>query len=160
LVADALPAEVLPGSLNFTLNLFEAEFTVENRTAETLYLTALTTTTGQPLVIAQNTFARQRDIPLAPGETHSLIYDAADFPLAGVLVCLETGECRISPQNGTESRLVVADFDALTPADSAWVAVAKSHPAYDWTGWLVLLFSVIPLAFWAAWWRMRQAKPA
>jgi hypothetical protein len=84
---DSLPASVLPAPLDFTLNLFESQAQVQNRTSETLYLTPLTTTYGYPLVIPQTAGLRLRDIALAPNASATLEYDSADMPLAGIAVC-------------------------------------------------------------------------
>src|SRR5690242_17347964 len=78
---DALPQSFLPSGIGFILNLFEAQARVENRTAETLSITAITTTYGRPMVIPQNIAFRQRDIPVQPKGTVVLEYDSADLPL-------------------------------------------------------------------------------
>jgi hypothetical protein len=40
---EVFPASLLPAGLDFTLNLFETEARVENRTSETFDLTPITT---------------------------------------------------------------------------------------------------------------------
>ena len=86
-VLDILPPSILPPAADFTINLFEAQVRVVNRTEETLYITPVTTTTGKPEVIQQFSSIRQRDFPLKPGGDFVLTYDMADMPLAGIAVC-------------------------------------------------------------------------
>ena len=82
----------LPG---VTPIIFETEVRVENRTDETLYLTPITTTYRDPRIIPQRAFIRQTNIPVRPGRSIVLTYDAADAVLAGVAVCRKDGECRV-----------------------------------------------------------------
>ncbi|MCB0212627.1 MAG: hypothetical protein KDJ52_25005 [Anaerolineae bacterium] len=77
--------------------MFEAEARVENRSQERLYITAITTTTGKPVVIGQRAFFQQRDIALQPNQSIHLLYDAADAPLAGIAVCRTNDNCRLLP---------------------------------------------------------------
>src|SRR5688500_1032869 len=75
-------------------DFFEGEVRLENRSGETLYVTPITTTYGEPMAITQSSL-RQRDIPVEPGDSVALSYDAADSPLAGIVVCRDSGECRL-----------------------------------------------------------------
>src|SRR5678815_3400626 len=77
-IMDSLPPSMLPGDLNFIFNLFEGEAKVENRTGETLYLTAITTTYADPRVIIQTGLYGSVHIPVKPGESVALSYDTAD----------------------------------------------------------------------------------
>jgi hypothetical protein len=111
---DSLPPSVLPGAMDFSLNLFESEVQIENRTGETLYLTPITTTYGEPMVIGQSSL-RQRDIPVEPGELAVLTYDAADMPLSGVVVCRSADECRLFKTTYGEVQHIDS-FEALPDA--------------------------------------------
>src|SRR5574340_1298926 len=83
-LVDSLPSSWLPSYVDFIVNTFESSARVENKTAETLYLTPITTTYGDPRVIAQSGTFRQRELPVKPGGSIQLQYDAADLPLAGI----------------------------------------------------------------------------
>lgn len=135
---DALPSAWLPGPVDFVVNLFESEARLENHTSETLYLTAITTASGEPRVIPQNVAFRQRDIPVGPQGAVALQYDSADLPLAGIAVCRREGDCRLLPGRGS-GVYDVKSYDSLERLDPAWQKAIRAQPVYN-------LFSLIVMA--------------
>lgn len=149
-VLDVLPASLLPPALDFAINLFESQARVENRTAETLYLTAITTTYGEPMVIAQNISFRQRDIPLEPNSSVALQYDAADLPLAGIAVCRNDADCRLLAVNNSGA-YSVDSYESLPPLEPTWLEAMRSRPRNNYGSLLFPLLSLLPILSFAAW---------
>ncbi len=147
---DALPASVLPPVVSFMTNLFEAEARVENRTGETFYLTPMTTTTGQPKVIAQTTFIRQRDFPLQPNRSIVLTYDAADLPLSGIAVCRANDDCRLLVADHSEI-YYLDSFENLPRLEADWLLAIRSHPQNNFGLLLFPLLGLIPVVLFLAW---------
>ena len=149
-VLEALPPSVLPPALDFTLNLFEAEARVENRTAETFYLTPITTTYGQPTVIAQNISFRQRDIQLAPNSSVVMKYDSADMPLAGIAVCKADDDCRLlaSDNSGAD---VLDSYESLPSLELSWSAAIRSRPLHNYSNVLLPALSLLPILLFSSW---------
>jgi hypothetical protein len=141
-ILSALPG-VTPG-------LFETEARIENRTDETLYLTPITTTYRDPMVIQQIAFIRQVDIPLRPGRSITLTYDAADAPLSGVAVCRKDGECRVLV---TESSgvTVLGSFEALYELDPSWLQVIQTSPQYRFGILIYPVLGVLPVILFLNW---------
>ncbi len=147
---DALPPSLLPPALDFILNLFEAEAQVENRTGETLYLTAITTTSGRPTVIPQNISFRQRDIPLEPEGTVALKYDSADMPLAGIAVCRTDEDCRLL-KNDYSDGYSLESYEMLPSLEPSWLAAIRSHPLHNYSNALIPALSLLPILLFLSW---------
>ena len=147
---DALPASFLPPSWDFTLNLFEAEAHVKNQTAETFYLTAITTTYGEPRVIAQDIAFRQRDIPLAPDSSVTLTYDSADMPLAGIAVCKSESDCRLLALDYSGD-YVLESYEALPSLEPGWLEAIQSHPLSNYSNVLFPVLCLLPILLFASW---------
>lgn len=147
---DALPSSWLPGSLDFTVNLFESTALIENQTIETLYVTAVTTTYGDPRVIPQNIAFRQRDIPVAAQDSVTLQYDSADLPLSGIVVCRSSDECRLLPAKnfGTYE---LTSFEALDDLESEWREAVQAQPLYNYGTVGLVIFSLVPLLLFSSW---------
>src|SRR5262245_848401 len=127
---------LLPSSFDFMVNLFQAKVQVENRTAEMLYLTAITTTYGRPMVIGQNISFRQRHIPVQPNRSVVLEYDSADMPLAGIAVCRTEDDCRVLAVDSSDA-YYVASYEALPSLDPCWLAALRSHPLHNYRNVLI-----------------------
>jgi hypothetical protein len=147
---EALPSSLLPPALDFTLNLFEAEARVENRTAETFYLTPITTMYGQPQVIVQNISFRRRDIPLAPNGSVVLKYDSADMPLAGIAVCRTDEDCRILAIDNS-GVYVLGSYESLPSLEPGWLLAIQSHPLHNYSNFLLPVLSLLPILLFASW---------
>lgn len=159
LMADLLPSSLLPSGLDFFVNLFEARAEVQNRTGETLYVTAITTTYGRPMVISQNIAFRQRDILLQPNTSVVLTYDSADLPLSGIVVCRAGDDCRLLVVNGT-GRYSVDSVETLPRLDPGWLAAIRSHPLYNDRAVQALALSLLPiLLLFASWYVGRLERP-
>jgi hypothetical protein len=137
----------LPG---VTPILFEREVQIKNETNETIYLTPITTTYRDPLVIPQRAFIRQVDIPLHPGRTITLTYDAADAPLAGVVVCRKDGECRVlEPESSGVT--VLGSFAALYELDPSWRQALQTSPRYRFGILIYPVLGLIPVVLILNW---------
>jgi hypothetical protein len=147
---EALPASLFPPALDFTLSLFEAEARVENRTTETFYLTPITTTNGQPMVIAQNISLRQRDIPLEPNGSVVLKYDSADMPLSGIAVCRTDEDCRLLPVDNS-GVYVLDSYENLPDLEPSWLLAIQSQPLNNYSNVLFPALSLLPLLLFASW---------
>jgi hypothetical protein len=147
---EVLPNSFLPMGLDLTLNLFEAEAHVENRTSETLYLTAITTTYGEPIVIPQTASFLQRDIPLGPKGSVVLKYDAADMPLAGIAVCRTAEDCRLLAV-GSSDIYYLESYERLPSLEESWLSAIQSRPLYNCGQILIAVFSLLPILLFAAW---------
>jgi hypothetical protein len=130
--------------------LFETEVRIENRTEETLYLTPITTTYRDPRIIPQRAFIRQVDIPLRPGRSIVLTYDAADFPLAGVVVCRKGGECRVLDAESSDVT-VLDSFEALHKLDSSWLQAMQTSPRYRFGIVIYPLLALVPVVLLLNW---------
>ena len=149
-VLDALPTSLLPPALDFTLNLFEAEARVENRTSETFYLTPITTTYGQPTVIPQNTSFRQLDIPLVPNGSVVLKYDSADMPLSGIAVCRTDEDCRLLAFDNS-GVYILESYESLPSLEPGWLAAIQSQPPGNFSSMLILALSLLPILLFSSW---------
>jgi hypothetical protein len=149
-VLDALPSASLPGAVDFIVNLFESEARVDNHTSETLYLTAITTTYGEPRVIRQNIAFRQRDIPIGPQGSVTLQYDAADSSLAGIAVCRKDNDCRLLPAS-TSGVYALNSFESLESLDPAWQRAINSQPVYNVFSLIVVVLSLACILLFATW---------
>jgi hypothetical protein len=147
---DLLPAALVPPAVDFTLNLFENEVLVANRTGARLYLTPITTTTGEPLVIRQVPSLRQRDIPVRPGQAVVLTYDAADRPLDGIAVCKRGHACRRLDVDFADT-YELASYEALPALDPAWRAAIQSTPTWSLGAALVVVLGLVPVILFAGW---------
>jgi hypothetical protein len=136
--------------VDFIVNLFESEATVENQTSETLYLTAITTTYGDPRVIPQNIAFRQRDIPVNPQGTVTLQYDSADLPLAGIAVCRAEDDCRMLPVSYPPVYVLNA-YENLESLDPSWLAAIQSHPRNTFSSLILLCLSIVPTLLFSGW---------
>jgi hypothetical protein len=137
----------LPGQ---TPGLFEAEVQIENKTGETLYITPITTTYRDPRVIPQLAFIRQVDIPLRPGRSIVLTYDAADFPLAGVAVCRKDGRCRMM-ETERSSVTYLDSFEALPHLDPSWLQAMQNSPRYRFGILTYPLLALVPVVLFLNW---------
>ncbi len=147
---DALPGSMLPPAMDFSLNLFESNALVENKTNEIFFITPITTTYGDPRVIPQFGSIRQRNIPLSPDQSVTLSYDSADMPLSGIGVCRDDNECKLLPANNI-SKYEISSFKDLPPLDSAWLTVVQSHPRYSFGIFIFAGFGFSPLMLLLAW---------
>ncbi len=160
-VLDALPSTWLPGPVDFIVNLFEAKARLENHTSETLYLTAITTTYGEPRVIPQNIAFRQRDIPVRPQGVVVLQYDSADLPLAGIAVCRKDDDCRLLPANGS-GVYELNSYDNLASVDPAWQHAINSQPVHNFSSLTVTVLSLVCILLFSSWlyWNRREKQGA
>ncbi|MFZ5880111.1 MAG: hypothetical protein ACOY0R_12135 [Chloroflexota bacterium] len=154
---DALPAS----PLDFGLNLFEGGARVENQTSQTVYVTAVTTASGAPRVIPQNAGFRQRDIPVAPQGAVTLQYDAADSPLAGIVVCLHAQDCRLLPANAS-GLYELGAYESLQPLDADWSDALRAAPSYQYGSLAMLALGCAPVFLFTAWlyWTWHEKKKA
>ena len=147
---DAFPSSWLPGSLDFVVNLFEAEVRVENRTYQTLYLTAITTTYGNPMVIPQNIAFRQRDIPIRPQSSVVLQYDSADLPLAGIAVCRTEDDCRLLPADNSPV-YELNSYEGLASLNASWLEAIRLHPLHNYDSLMTIALSLVPILLFSGW---------
>lgn len=129
---DALPSAGLPSSLDAVVNIFESAARVENKTSYTFYITAVTTTSGVPRVIPQYNAFRQRDLPLQPGSSITLQYDAADLPLSAIIVCRDTQDCRRIPATHLDL-YVLSSYESLEKLDPGWLESIQSSPLHNYS---------------------------
>lgn len=147
---NVLPSSFLPPAVDFMVNLFEEEVRVENRSGETLYITPITTTYGQPMVIPQSTFIRQRDIPLQSNGSIVLTYDSADMPLSGIAVCRTDNDCRLLAAN--HSKVYYLDsFESLPKLEPNWLLAIRSYPHYSFGIVLIPVLSLLPVVLFLGW---------
>ena len=150
MLLELVPSSILPPAVDFGVNLFEATATVENRSGETLYITPITTTRGQPEVIPQLKSFRQRDVPLEPNHSIAIEYDAADSVLAGIVVCRATGECRLLTAD--ESGIYYVDaFDNLKEVESSWLVAIQSYSRYNFVTVMALVLCFVPIMLFLSW---------
>ncbi len=135
LLADA----VLP----MPFGLFKTEISVENKSGETLYLTPITTTRGEPEVILQMLALRLRDVPLQPNGMLVFTYDAADSPLTGMAVCRAGGECRLL--EGYPNPQTIASFESLPALEADWKTAIETYPEYNFVALVLLLLCLLPV---------------
>jgi hypothetical protein len=147
---DSLPAAWLPSSLDFMVNLFESTAHVENKTSQTLYITAITTTYGDPRVIPQNIAFRQRDIPVRPQSSVALQYDSADLPLAGIVVCRNSEDCRLLLANNSGVYELNA-YDSLEGLEPDWLDAVQARPVHNYAPLMITAFSLIPIFLFSGW---------
>ena len=136
----------LPG---FDFGLFEIEARVENRSGETLYITPITTTYGYPRIITQDAFIRQRNLPIRPNQSIVLTYDAADMPLSGIVVCRESGECRLLEND--RDVIYVDSFTHLFDLDPDWLQAVHSARPYNFGIVLYPLLGLVPVILFLNW---------
>ena len=142
---------------SINIGLFQAEVRVENRTDETLYITPITTTYAEPQIIWQFTSLRQRDILLKAGESILLTYDAADSPLAGVILCRDNGDCRLFDTTWGQVNYL-DDFDSLPTADESWLNAKNTMQLYNFSALIYITFALLPFLFLWLWWRLGKAQ--
>lgn len=147
---EALPSSLLPSSLDFIVNLFEAEVRIENKSGETLYVTPITTTYGRPMVITQPTSFYWRDIPLRPDGSVVLTYDAADMPLSGVAVCRTNADCRLLDVVGS-GVYDLDSFEKLPELEPSWLLAVQSQPQYNFSIVLIAVLSLLPVGLFVGW---------
>jgi hypothetical protein len=149
-LVEILPASLLPSSLDFMVNLFEAEARVDNRSGETLYITPITTTYGRPVVITQLNSFRQRDIPLQPNHSFTLTYDSADLPLSGIVVCRTNEDCRLLAVDYSDV-YSVDSFENLPGVEPSWLLAVRSTPQYNFTIVLIPMSGLLPVVLFLSW---------
>ena len=147
---EALPSSLLPSSVDFTINLFEAEARVENRSGETLYVTPISTTFGRPMVITKLTSFRWKDIPLRPNGSVVLTYDSADMPLSGVAVCRTNDDCRYLAVDYS-NEYYVDSFESLPGLEPGWLQAVQSQPQYNFMAVLVPMLGLLPVLLFLGW---------
>ena len=140
----------LPGMDN--IGFFHGEVRVENHSPETLYITPITTTYAEPRIITQPLSLYYHDIPLKAGASLNITYDTADFPLAGIAICREKGDCHLLEYIQQET-LTFSEFDALPPLDESWLATIQTAPKYNLQLFIFTGFALTPIALLALWWR-------
>ena len=142
-VLSVLP---LPG----IFSLFAEEAVVRNDSAETFTLTPITTTRGYPQVIYQSSSLRQCQVLAAPGESVTLTYDAADFPLEGVAACREGGGCRLlAYEYGRD--MILDSYQAMPELDAGWQEAALACKPFNAALVLFPLLALVPLGAFVAW---------
>ena len=141
-ILSALPG-VTPG-------LFETEVRIENRSDETLYITPITTTYAEPRVIPQPGRIRQVDIPLRSNHSITLTYDAADFPLSGVAVCREEGECRLL-ETEYSGMTYLDSFEILSALEPGWFQAMQTTTRYRFGIVIFPLLSLVPVLLFLNW---------
>lgn len=149
--------------VNVGLNFFAAKLQIENQTSETLYLTPITTTYGEPRVIAQTNSIRQRDFPLEASRSFILTYDSADAPLAGVIVCRAEEDCRILKDNAsvfdsnaqayTQS---IASYESLPIAEADWLQAKQTHPQNSFRVVVLSVLGLLPIFLMTLWFFFRK----
>jgi hypothetical protein len=149
-VLEVLPASLLPASVDFMVNLFEAEATVENRSGEILYITPISTTFGRPMVISQRTSFRLHDIPLRPNRSMMLTYDRADMVLSGIAVCRANNECRLLAVDGSDN-YYVDSFENLPELEPDWLLAIQSGLRYNFSPVLIPIMSLVPVVLFLSW---------
>lgn len=137
----------LPG---VTTGLFETEVVIENHSAETLYITPITTTYAEPRVITQPGRIRQVDIPLWPDRSILLTYDAADMPLSGVAVCQEGRECRLL-ETEYSGVTVLDSFEALPTLEPSWLQAMQTATRYRFGIMIFPLLGLVPAVLFLNW---------
>jgi hypothetical protein len=143
---NVLPPALLPPMMN----LFETEARIENRSGETLYLTPITTTRGRPEVITQLAFLRQRDIPLQPGRSIVLTYDAADMPLSGIAVCRTNDDCRLLAVDYSNA-YYLDSFEDLPGLEPGWLLAIRSLSPYNFSIVLFPVLGLVPVVLFLSW---------
>lgn len=147
---EALPASLLPSSVDFMINLFEAEAQVENRSGETLYITPISTTLGRPMVIPQSASIRVHSIPLKPDHTMVLTYDSADMVLSGLAVCRANQECRLLAVDGSDE-YHVDSFESLPGVETGWIQAIQAKSEYNFSIVLIPILSLLPIVLFLSW---------
>ncbi len=140
------------------LTFFASKLQIENKTSETLYLTPITTTYGEPRVITQSNSIRQRDFPLEAGHSFILTYDSADAPLAGVIVCRTEEDCRLLNNNSvvfdsnieayTQSIDAYEDLPAL---EADWLQAKQAHPQNSFRVVVMSMVGLLPILLFILW---------
>jgi hypothetical protein len=149
-VLDSIPESSLPASLDFAVNLFEKRARVENQTSETLYITAITTTYGDPRIIPQNIAFRQRSIRVRAQQSMMLEYDSADLPLAGIVVCRTPDDCRMLPANHSDI-YELTSYEALEGLEPDWLEATQAVPLYNYGTLLIAAFSLVSILLFGGW---------
>ncbi len=150
LLLDALPPSLLPPAIDFTVNLFESEVQVENLTSETLYVTPVTTTRGEPEIIMQSFMKPSNNIPLAPNRTMSLQYDSADMPLSEIVVCKQDGECGVLGVDN--SRMYsINSFENFKKLDPNWLAITQASHRNNFGIDLFSFSGLVPIILFLSW---------
>ena len=139
---------IIPEEMDY-LSFFAAEVVVENDTGEILFVTPITTTRGYPQVIRQATSLKQCQIPVAPGDSVALSFDAADFPLDGMAVCRGEVDCRLLAHDF--AAVNVEDYQALPALDDGWLEAAQGCKPFNVSLVLFPLLAMVPLGAFVAW---------
>ena len=146
---------LLPAS--FPPNFFATEVRIENHTTETLYLTPITTTTGEPDAIQQLASIRQRDFPVKPGRSIVLSYDTDDTPLSGIAVCRTSDDCRLLETDHADinyldqNAYVLDTYTDLPPLEPAWLAAVQTSPKRNMSIVVYPLLGLVPVILFASW---------
>lgn len=158
---DSLPSSWMPPSLDFTVNLFENSARVENQTSETLYITAITTTYGDPRIIPQDIAFRQRSVPVPPQSSIVLEYDSADQPLSGVVVCKTAEDCRVLPANNSDV-YELTSYEGLENLEPGWLKAIQAAPLHNYGTLLIAAVSLVSILLFGGWiyliWRERKTN--
>lgn len=144
--------------VNVGFNFFATKLQIENKTSETLYLTPITTTYGEPRVIAQTNSIRQRDFPLEASRSFILTYDSADAPLAGVLVCRAEEDCRVLKDNASvfdpnaQAYIQsIASYEDLPIAEADWLQAKQAHPQNSFRVVVMSALGLLPILLFILW---------
>ncbi len=164
ILAQGIPPERLPASVDFVLHMWEARARVENHTNETLYLTPITTALGKPEAIPQ--WLRGRDVPVRAGRQVTIMYNV-EFGLDGFVVCRTPGDCRwldaSSPQKRGEAGEAICQivaFDNLPAVPLDWLTAVRATPRLNPPAWLMLLAGGLPLICFWGWWTLSRRAPS
>lgn len=154
---ELLPESYIPGYLSFMVNLFESTAAIENKTNEVLFVTPITTTRGHPEVIAQHGSILQRDFPIQPNESISLIYDSADFGLNGIVVCKASRQCKLLPADYSKN-YIISSFESLSDPDASTLNAVEAYPQKSYALIFTVIFAFAPIVFFAGWAYFRRLE--
>jgi len=147
---EIIPDSLLPPIADMTVNLFEEDVQVENRSKEIVYVTSITTTRGKPEVIGQLSYIKQRDIPIKPGDSVLMTYDMADMPLSGIAVCRAEGDCRLLAVDQKDVYFVDSIED-LPRLEEDWLLAIQSTPQNNFGIVIYPILGFVPIALFAIW---------
>jgi hypothetical protein len=124
-----------------------------------LYITAITTTYGDPRVIPQSIDFRQRSISVEPQGSIVLTYDSADLPLSGMVVCRSAQDCRLLPANNS-AVYGVNSYEDLERLPPDWWEAIQAAPSYNYGALLIAALSLVSILLFGGWYYVvwRESK--
>ena len=124
-----------------------------NKTADTLFITPISTSYNTPRSIGQ-TGIRQKSFQLKPSQTIQLTADAADFQLSGFVVCRLDNACRMLQVEHYSDTYVFDSFESLDPAEPAWLQAVHQAPAINWVIFLTPVLAAISIVLFFIWFKL------